>query len=310
MKHTAITPEVASIICPPPAHLRNAMTVDVEDWFQVQGFADAIPRGEWDFLACRVEANTEAVLKHFDEAGIRATFFTLGWVGERYPRLIRRIVEAGHELASHGYGHERVDRIGPAAFRADIRRARAILEDQGGVAVTGYRAPTFSIGPATPWAHGILAEEGYRYSSSVFPVRHDLYGSPETPRLPHRPRPDGVVELPMTTCRAFGRNLPCSGGGWFRLAPYRLFRAGLRQVNEAEGRPGIFYFHPWEIDAAQPRVWQANRLSRFRHYTGVARMPPRLARLLRDFAWSTMEDVYAGEIGPPSVSAELHAMAS
>jgi polysaccharide deacetylase family protein (PEP-CTERM system associated) len=203
-----------------------------------------------------------------------------------------------------------VDRIGPAAFRADIRRARAILEDQGGVAVTGYRAPTFSIGPATPWAHLILAEEGYRYSSSVFPVRHDLYGSPDTPRLPHRPRADGVVELPMTTCRAFGRNLPCSGGGWFRLAPYRLFRAGLRQVNEAEGRPGIFYFHPWEIDAAQPRVWHANRLSRFRHYTGVASMPPRLARLLGDFAWGAMADVFAGEIGRPVAAAEQHAMAS
>lgn len=314
MKHTAIAPEVApaltSIRSSPHSRPLNAMTVDVEDWFQVQGFADAIPRDEWDFLACRVEANTDAVLKHFDDAGIRATFFTLGWIGERYPRLIRRIVEAGHQLASHGYGHERVDQIGPAAFRADIRRARAILEDEGGVAVTGYRAPTFSIGPSTPWAHGILAEEGYRYSSSVFPVHHDLYGSPEAPRVPHRPHSSGVLELPMTTCRAFGRNLPCSGGGWFRLAPYRLFRAGLRQVNAVEQRPGIFYFHPWEIDAQQPRVWHAKRLSRFRHYTGVASMPSRLNRLLRDFAWSTMEDVFAEEIGRPVLATELHAMAS
>ncbi|MBS7812046.1 XrtA system polysaccharide deacetylase [Roseococcus pinisoli] len=304
MKSIAIAPEVAQH----RTRSRNAMSVDVEDWFQVQGFADVIPREEWDFLDCRVEANTDAVLHHFEEAGIRATFFTLGWVAERYPRLIRRIVEAGHELASHGYGHQRVDQIGPTAFREDIRRARTILEDAGGVRVSGYRAPTFSIGPATPWAHGILAEEGYRYSSSVFPVRHDLYGSPDTPRVAHRPRPEGVVELPMTTCRAFGRNLPCSGGGWFRLAPYRLFRAGLRHVNDIEGRAGIFYFHPWEIDAAQPRVWHANRLSRFRHYTGVASMPPRLARLLSDFSWGAMEDVFADEISQAPAPAGHRAM--
>lgn len=287
----------------------NAMSVDVEDWFQVQAFAEAIPREEWDWLSCRVEANTELVLERFAEAGVRGTFFTLGWVAQRHPALVRRIVAAGHELASHGHGHERVDSIGAEAFRADIRRARRLLEDAGGVAVHGYRAPTFSIGPHTPWAHAILAEEGYRYSSSVFPVKHDLYGAPDAPRGPHRPHPDGVVELPMTTVRAFGRSLPCSGGGWFRLVPYRLFQAGLRRVNQVERRPGIFYFHPWEVDPEQPRVWQARRLSRFRHYTGLDSMVPRLDRLLRDFAWASMADVFAAEIGEPEPALPQTAMA-
>ncbi|OYW08994.1 MAG: polysaccharide deacetylase [Rhodospirillales bacterium 12-71-4] len=283
--------------------------MDVEDWFQVQAFAEAIPREEWDWLSCRVEANTELVLERFAEAGVRGTFFTLGWVAQRHPALVRRIVAAGHELASHGHGHERVDSIGAEAFRADIRRARRLLEDAGGVAVHGYRAPTFSIGPHTPWAHAILAEEGYRYSSSVFPVKHDLYGAPDAPRGPHRPHPDGVVELPMTTVRAFGRSLPCSGGGWFRLVPYRLFQAGLRRVNQVERRPGIFYFHPWEVDPEQPRVWQARRLSRFRHYTGLDSMVPRLDRLLRDFAWASMADVFAAEIGEPEPALPQTAMA-
>lgn len=280
----------------------NALTVDVEDWFQVQGFSDAIPREDWDFLDCRVEANTDRVLAQFDQAGVHGTFFTLGWVAERYPALIRRIVAAGHELASHGDGHERVDQIGPVAFRADIRRARQKLEDCAGVVVQGYRAPTFSIGPSTPWAHVILAEEGYRYSSSVYPVRHDLYGAPGTPRHPHRPHREGVHELPMTTVNWMGQNLPCSGGGWFRLAPYRMFRAGLRRVNQ-EG-PGIFYFHPWEIDPGQPHVWQARRLSRFRHYARLSTMAQRLDRLLREFAWGRMDEVFAAQLTePPAVPA-------
>ncbi|MCR0985098.1 XrtA system polysaccharide deacetylase [Roseomonas populi] len=276
----------------------NAMSVDVEDWFQVQAFAGIIPRSEWDALTPRVVANTDRVLDRFARAGVRATFFTLGWVAERQPDLIRRIVAAGHELASHGFGHERVHEIGPEAFRADIRRARRVLEDAGGTAVLGYRAPTFSIGTAiTPWAHRILAEEGHRYSSSVFPVRHDLYGAPDAPRGPHRPWPDGVVELPMTTLRAMGRNLPCAGGGWFRLLPYPVFRAGLRRVNGAERRPGIFYFHPWEVDPGQPRIHSAPALSRFRHYSRLASMAPRVDRLLRDFAWDRIDRVHAADIG-------------
>lgn len=276
----------------------NAMSVDVEDWFQVQAYAGAIRRDDWEGLDRRVEPNTDRVLALFAEAGIRATFFTLGWVAERHPALIRRIVAAGHELASHGHGHELVHAIGEAAFRADIRRAKRVLEDAGGVAVRGYRAPTFSIGPRlTPWAHAVLAEEGHAYSSSVFPIRHDLYGEAAAPRRPYRPRPDGVPELPMTTVHALGRNLPCAGGGWFRLVPYPLFRAGLRRVNAVEHRPGIFYFHPWEVDPGQPHVAAAGRLSRFRHRTGLGTMAGRLARLLRDFRWGRMDEVFAEAIG-------------
>ncbi|TPG61404.1 DUF3473 domain-containing protein [Roseomonas nepalensis] len=269
------------------------MSVDVEDWFQVQAFAGTIPRADWDGFAPRVEANTDRILAAFDRAGARATFFTLGWVAERQPALVRRIVAAGHELASHGHGHELVSEIGETRFREDIRRAKRVLEDVAGVPVRGYRAPTFSIGPAlTPWAHRVLAEEGYSYSSSVFPIRHDLYGAPDSPRVTHRPDPAGVTEVPMTTVRALGRNLPFSGGGWFRLMPYPLFRAGLRRVNRAEGQPGVFYFHPWEVDPGQPEVPGAARRSRFRHRVGLEAMEGRLERLLRDFAWGRMDEVF------------------
>ncbi|WP_144300187.1 XrtA system polysaccharide deacetylase [Elioraea rosea] len=275
----------------------NAMSVDVEDWFQVQAFAGTIARDAWDALPRRVEANTDRILALFDEAGVRATFFTLGWVAERHPALIRRIVAGGHELASHGHLHELVHAIGPERFRADLTRAKAALEDAGGVPVIGYRAPTFSIGPASaPWAHAILAETGHAYSSSIFPVKHDLYGAPDAPRGPWRPDASGVIELPMTTVRVGARNLPCSGGGWFRLFPYALFRRGLSRVNAVEHRRGIFYFHPWEIDPDQPRVHEAPRLSRFRHYTGMASMAARVTRLLRDFAWGRMDAVFAPEI--------------
>jgi polysaccharide deacetylase family protein (PEP-CTERM system associated) len=286
--------------------LPNAMSVDVEDWFQVQAFAGTIARDAWDGLERRVEANTDRILAQFAEAGVAATFFTLGWVAERHPALIRRIVAAGHELASHGHGHELVSAIGEAAFRADIRRAKRVLEDAGGVAVIGYRAPTFSINARTPWAHAVLAEEGHVYSSSVFPVKHDLYGAPEAPRGPHRPHPDGVVELPMTTLPMAGRNLPLSGGGWFRMAPYAAFRAGLRRVNAA-GMRGLFYFHPWEVDPGQPRVAAAPLRSRLRHYVGLAGMEAKVARLLRDFRWGRMDAVFAPEIAPPAGALKLAA---
>ena len=271
----------------------HAMTVDVEDWFHVQAFAGVIDRSLWPGLASRVEANTDALLEDFAACGVAATFFTLGWVAERHPALVRRIAAAGHEVASHGHGHGLVDAIGAQAFRADIRRAKMTLEDTCGQTVVGYRAPTFSIGPATPWAHAILAEEGHRYSSSVFPIRHDLYGTPDAPRGPHRPHPDGVMELPMTTLRAFGRNLPCAGGGWFRLLPYPLFRAALRRVGVAQASPAIFYFHPWEIDPDQPRVAAAPLRSRLRHYAGLTSMRGRIRRLLDDFAWGRMDQVHA-----------------
>jgi polysaccharide deacetylase family protein (PEP-CTERM system associated) len=271
----------------------HAMTVDVEDWFQVQAIAGVIDRAAWETLPRRVEANTDRLLALLEAAGTRGTFFTLGWVAERHPALIRRIVGAGHELASHGFWHGRVDAQTPADFAADVGRARLLLEDVGGVAVLGYRAPTFSIGPRTPWAWEVLAANGYRYSSSVYPVRHDLYGAPDAPRFPHRPDAAGVVEIPMTTLLAGARRLPCSGGGFFRLLPYPLFRLALRRFQRTERQPGLFYTHPWEIDPGQPDVPQASRRARFRHRVNLAATEGRLVRLLRDFAWDRIDRVFA-----------------
>lgn len=277
----------------------NAMTCDVEDWFQVQAFARTIPREQWEVLPRRVEENMDRVLSAFAAAGVAGTFFTLGWVAERHPALVRRIVAAGHELASHGHAHELAHALTREQFRADVRRAKQVLEDAGSVPVLGYRAPTFSIGPRNPWAHEVLWEEGYRYSSSVFPVRHDLYGDPSAPRFPYRPGEKDLVELPMTTVRVGSRNLPCSGGGWFRLVPYALFRAGLRRFNAHERAPGVFYFHPWEIDPGQPSVREAGTLSRFRHRVNLGAMAGRLDRLLRDFRWDRMDRVFAAALAGP-----------
>lgn len=277
----------------------NAMTVDVEDYFQVQAFASVIDRAAWDTIPCRVEANVDRILQQFDRAGVAATFFTLGWIATRYPSVVRRIVAAGHELASHGYGHARADGQTPDDFRADVRRARHTLQDLGGVAVVGYRAPTFSIGPRNPWAFDVLGEEGYAYSSSVFPVRHDLYGAPDAPRFPYRPGAAPLVEIPMTTVRLAGRNLPCAGGGYFRLMPYALFRTLLQRFNRVEAAAAVFYFHPWEIDPGQPRVGAASRLSRFRHTVNLRATHGRIERLLRDFAWGRMDHVFAEAIAQP-----------
>ena len=268
------------------------MTIDVEDYFHVQAFARVISRSEWDSLPCRVEANTDRILAQLETAGVKATMFTLGWVAERYPQIVHRIVAAGHELASHGYGHAQVDSQTREVFTQDVTRARGLLEDLGGVAVTGYRAPTFSISARTPWAYDVLAETGHRYSSSVYPVRHDLYGAPNAPRLPHEVVAGALWELPMTTIQLAGRNIPCSGGGFFRLLPYRLFRLGLGRFNATEQNPGMFYTHPWEIDPQQPRVAAPWR-SRFRHYLNLERTAPRLDRLLADFAWDRVDRVYA-----------------
>lgn len=273
--------------------MRNAMTVDVEDYFQVQAFAHCIDRGAWETMPGRVEASTDRVLAQFDRAGVKATFFTLGWVANRHPDLIRRIVAGGHELASHGWDHTRADTQDPETFREDVRRAKRILEDLGGVEVTGYRAPTFSIGRRNLWAFEILRDEGYRYSSSINPIAHDLYGMPDARRVPWQPNGDGFLEIPMTTVRAFGRNWPCSGGGYFRLLPSVLYRQGLRRVNRTEGQPGIFYFHPWEVDPDQPRVAGAGWKSRLRHYTNLSRMAGDIDGVLRDFAWDRMDRVYA-----------------
>lgn len=274
----------------------NAMTVDVEDYFQVQAFADCINRRDWDAFPRRVDLNTNRILDQFDSAGVKATFFTLGWVAQRFPNLIRRIVDDGHELASHGWDHTRADSQDPDTFRADIRRTKALLEDTAGAAVTGYRAATFSIGPGNMWVFPILRQEGYAYSSSINPISHDLYGMPDAPRVPFRPEPAGVTEIPMTTVRLMGRNWPCAGGGYFRLLPTALYRAGLKQVNRHDLQPGIFYFHPWEIDPGQPRIPGAGWKSRLRHYTNLSRMEAELGKLLRDFEWDRMDRVYASVI--------------
>lgn len=272
--------------------MRNALSVDVEDWFQVGAFEGVIDRADWDALPRRVEANTDAVLALFDEAGVKATFFTLGWVAERHPALIRRVAEAGHEVASHGLDHKRVFTMDADAFRADIARARKALEDASGQAVTGYRAPSFSIDARTPWAHEILAEEGYVYSSSVAPVAHDHYGWRESPRFAWRPV-DGaeLIELPVTTVDVAGRRMAAGGGGFFRLLPYGFSNWAVDRVNRAEARPAIFYFHPWEIDPAQPRVANAPLKSKLRHYTNLSVMRPKLLKLLRAHAWARTDEI-------------------
>jgi polysaccharide deacetylase family protein (PEP-CTERM system associated) len=272
----------------------NAMSVDVEDYFQVQAFAGHIARGDWDALPCRVDRNVNLLLDMFAEAGIKATFFTLGWIAERYPGLVKRIVAEGHELASHGWDHTRADSQEPEAFRADIRKTKRFLEDMGGVAVSGYRAATFSIGPKNPWAFAVLGEEGYRYSSSLYPIKHDLYGDTSASRTPFHPGGLPLLEVPMTTVQWFGRNFPCSGGGYFRLLPYAISRLNMRRVNAHEGQPCVFYFHPWEVDPEQPRQLGVDFRTRFRHYTNLGRMQSRLMRLLADFAWDRMDRVFLG----------------
>jgi polysaccharide deacetylase family protein (PEP-CTERM system associated) len=282
--------------------IASAMTVDIEDYFQVQAFADAIPRTSWETIPRRVEANTERILARFEEAGVRATFFTLGWIAERHRGLIRQIVGAGHELASHGYDHVRADCLDRAGFRADVGRTRRLLEDLGGVAVRGYRAPTFSIGPRNMWAFAALEAEGYAYSSSIYPVRHDLYGMPDAPRFPFRPGGGALWELPMTTLAVGGYKLPWSGGGYFRLLPYRLYKSGLRRMLRRDRRPAMFYFHPWEIDPDQPRVANCQRLSRLRHRLNLGAMERRVGRLLDDFAWDRVDRVFAAELSHTAAS--------
>jgi len=274
------------------------MTIDVEDYFQVEAFASTIQRSDWESLPRRVERNTERLLQILGDAEIEATFFVLGWVAERHPDLVRRVVAAGHEVASHGCSHVRVDCQSPEEFRDDIRRSKQVLEDLAGVPVRGYRAPTFSIGGASKWAHAILAEEGYRYSSSVYPVKHDLYGTPEAPRTPFSPVP-GMLEIPLTAVRMLGIDIPASGGGYFRLLPYHLTSGLLNRARRVNRSPAVFYLHPWEIDPEQPRHQSAPWKSRFRHYLNLDRTEPRLRRLLRNFAWTRMDRLFLGdEKGP------------
>ncbi len=272
---------------------KNALTIDVEDYFQVSALAPYIPRSEWDSRECRVERNVDRILEMLEEEGAKATFFTLGWIAERYPVLTRRIVAQGHELASHGYGHQRVSDLDETDFREDVLRAKRVLEDIGGVEVLGYRAPSFSIGERNLWALDVLVDTGHRYSSSIYPVRHDHYGSPDAPRFAHPVR-DGLIEVPPTTLRLFSRNLPSSGGGYFRLLPYSLSRWMIESVNRRDGEAAIFYFHPWEIDAEQPRVPGIDMKTRFRHYVNLDRNEAKLRRLLKDLPWGRMDEIFLG----------------
>ena len=277
--------------------IKNAMTIDVEDYFQVSAFAPHIPRNQWDNLPCRVERNVMRILGMLDRHSAKATFFTLGWIAERYPHLVREIVAGGHELASHGYGHLRASDQSESEFRTDVTQAKKLLEDIAGVAVNGYRAPSFSIGHKNLWALDVLNDAGYLYSSSIYPIRHDHYGMPDAPRFKFLPRAHGLVELPPTTLRLMGRNFPASGGGYFRLLPYALSAWMMRRVNEQDGEPGIFYFHPWEIDPEQPRQRGIGMKTRFRHYVNLPRMEGRLERLLQDFSWGRMDHIFLDRRG-------------
>jgi polysaccharide deacetylase family protein (PEP-CTERM system associated) len=274
----------------------NALSVDVEDWFQVGAFENVIARDAWDKLPHRVERNTDKVLELFDGAGVKATFFTLGWVAQRYPALIRRIVEGGHEIASHGWDHVRVFTMTAAVFRADLERTRIAIEDACGQTPRGYRAPSFSIDQRTPWAHPILAEEGYAYSSSVAPIRHDHYGWRDAPRFAFRPvKGSDLIELPVTTIELGGRRMAAGGGGFFRLLPYAFSSWAIARVNREEKRPAIFYFHPWEIDPDQPRVGEAPLKSRVRHYSRISAMEAKLLKLIGSRQWGRTDQVAAAE---------------
>ncbi|NNG24202.1 XrtA system polysaccharide deacetylase [Telluria aromaticivorans] len=284
---------VARLAPVPGQRIKNAMTCDVEDYFQVSAFAPYIDRASWPARECRVEANIERILALYERHGVKATFFTLGWIAERYPQMVKQIVAAGHELASHGYGHLRASDQTQAEFSNDIRSAKALLEDIGGQAVLGYRAPSFSIGHANLWALEALHDAGYRYSSSIYPIAHDHYGMPDAPRFAFYPHgPDGLLEVPVTTVNMFGRNLPAGGGGYFRLLPYALSRWMMQKVNREDGQPALFYFHPWELDPGQPRPEGLDAKSRFRHYVNIERMEGRLERLARDFAWDRMDRIF------------------
>jgi len=269
----------------------NAMTVDVEDYFQVSAFEPYIDRDNWDQHPCRVEANVDRILAMFDQATVKATFFTLGWMAERYPSMVRRIVDEGHELASHGWNHTRVTQQTQDDFKQDVIRTKALLEDVGGKTVLGYRAASYSIVDGNLWALETLRDTGHQYSSSIFPIKHDLYGMPDAPRFAFEPYDDGFLEFPVTTVRMMKRNLPCAGGGWFRLLPYAVTRSALRYVNKHDGQAAIFYFHPWEIDPEQPRQPGLSRKTRFRHYLNLKHVENRLQRLLTDFAWGRMDQV-------------------
>jgi polysaccharide deacetylase family protein (PEP-CTERM system associated) len=287
----------------------NAMTIDVEDYFHVSVFDGVVPRHEWDGLESRVCANTDRILEIFDERQVRATFFILGWVAERFPDLVRRIAWAGHEIASHGYAHRLVYDQTPAAFREDVRRAKALLESTAGVPVLGFRAPSYSITPRSLWALDVLIEEGYTYDTSIFPIHHDRYGIPLSARHPywiHRAA-GSILEIPGSTLRWNGMNMPIGGGGYFRLLPYAWTRWGMSQLNREEQRPAVFYLHPWEIDPDQPRL-RTSTLGRLRHYGQLAQTEQRLRRLLSEFSFGPLCSTFIAE-APTSVATSTLSLA-
>lgn len=271
---------------------KNALTIDVEDYFQVAALAEAVDRKDWSSMEYRVEANTDRLLELFSQRGVKATFFTLGWVAERSPELVRRIQKAGHEIASHGYSHQLVYNQTPDVFRDETRKSKQLLEDITGEPITGYRAASYSVTAQSRWALDILCEEGFTWDSSIFPVHHDRYGMPGTPHEPYRLKAPGggtLIEFPLSTCPLGSYRLPIAGGGYFRLYPYWLSRWGLGKINRA-GQPFIFYLHPWEIDTGQPRL-NVKALSRFRHYNNLNKCMGRLERLLADFRFGSVSDV-------------------
>ena len=271
----------------------NAMTIDVEDYFQVSAFSGHIARKDWDSLPCRIERNMDTILALLQNHGVQATFFTLGWIAQRYPELIRRITENGHELASHGYHHHRASDQSRPEFYEDVYSSKALLEDISGQRVRGYRAPSFSIGANNLWAFDTLLEAGYQYSSSIYPIRHDHYGMPDAPRFRFHPRGEqGILEIPVTTATLLGRNLPAAGGGYFRLIPYAMSHWLIQRINKQDNESCIFYFHPWEIDPRQPRQAGVGLKTHFRHYVNLSRMENKIQSLLSDFAWDRMDHLF------------------
>lgn len=274
----------------------NAMTVDVEDYYQVSAFDPYILRDDWKNYPSRVEANTDRILELFDKHDVKSTFFTLGWVADKFPSLVKRIVDQGHDLASHGWDHKRVTRLTRDEFSVDVEKSKKILEDVSGTEVNGYRAPSYSFTLKNDWAHDVLLEQGYLYSSSVAPIKHDLYGIPSAPRFSYTCANDQLLELPITTTRMMNKNFPCGGGGWFRLYPYAVSKWAINRVNKNDNEPAIFYFHPWEIDPEQPRIEGVKLSAKFRHYQNLAHMERKITKLLADYKWRTIPEVYAADL--------------
>jgi polysaccharide deacetylase family protein (PEP-CTERM system associated) len=273
--------------------IRNGMSVDVEDYFHTEAMSSAAPRSAWHQMPCRVERNTEQLFDLFTAHGVRGTFFFLGWVAERYPGLVRKAKVLGHEIACHSYWHRPIYSLSPAEFREDTHRAKAVIEDAAGAPISGYRAPSFSLTPGTEWAADILTEAGFVYDSSVHPIAHDLYENRHAPRHPYRFAGTPLLEIPISTVRLGKRNFPFSGGGYFRILPYAYVRWAMRRVNRVEKLPAVFYLHPWEIDPAQPRLTTSGR-SGFRQYTGLDKTAGLLNRLLGEFSFGPLEEVFAG----------------